>query len=132
MLVVRFWMKTDNTAEETGEVRPTGETIYRSVSGVTRRGYELEMSGEVAAGWQVQGSYVMNSSSLSTSDTVPKYQFKLASSYRLPGALQNLNIGANVNNLFDKTHMSGMRDFGRVQYTWGAPRSVSINMRYQF
>jgi len=167
--IARFWMKTDNTAEETGEVRPTGETIYRSVSGVTRRGYELEMSGEVSAGWQVQGSYVMNSSSLSTSDTVPKYQFKLASSYRLPGALQNLtvgaaarwqskavagkleqpsfwlvdlmaryqvnknlNIGANVNNLFDKTYMSGMRDFGRVQYTWGAPRSVSVNMRYQF
>ncbi len=167
--IARFWMKTDNTAEETGEVRPTGETIYRSVSGVTRRGYELEMSGEVATGWQVQGSYVMNSSSLSTSDTVPKYQFKLASSYRLPGALQNLtvgaaarwqskaaagkleqpsfwlvdlmaryqvnkhlNIGANVNNLFDKTYMSGMRDFGRVQYTWGAPRSVSVNMRYQF
>ncbi|MNJ81813.1 Ferric-pseudobactin receptor precursor [compost metagenome] len=45
---------------------------------------------------------------------------------------KHLNIGANVNNLFDKTYMSGMRDFGRVQYTWGAPRSVSVNMRYQF
>lgn len=27
----------------------------------------------------------------------------------------NLMIGANVNNLFDKVYMSGMRDFGRVQ-----------------
>jgi outer membrane receptor for ferric coprogen and ferric-rhodotorulic acid len=167
--IARFWMKTDNTAEETGEVRPDGEAIYRAVSGVMRRGYELEMSGELAAGWQVQGSYVMNSSSLSTSDTVPKYQFKLASSYRMPGALQNLTvgaaarwqskavagpleqssfwlvdlmaryqvnkqlmIGANVNNLLDKKYMSGMRDFGRVQYTWGAPRNFSVNMRYQF
>lgn len=44
----------------------------------------------------------------------------------------SLRRGADVNNLFDKVYMSGMRDFGRVQYSWGAPRSVSVNMRYQF
>ncbi|WP_255032302.1 TonB-dependent siderophore receptor [Bordetella genomosp. 1] len=167
--IARFWMKTDNTAEETGEMRPTGEAIYRSVSGVVRRGYELEVSGELSPRWQVQGSYVMNSSSLRAADTVPKYQFKLASTYRLPGALEDLtvgaaarwqsksvagpleqssfwlvdlmaryqvnrqlDIGANVNNLFDKKYMSGLRDFGRVQYTWGAPRNVSVNLRYRF
>ncbi|WP_256868599.1 TonB-dependent siderophore receptor [Alcaligenes phenolicus] len=167
--VARFWMKTDNTAESTGEVRPTGETIYRAVNGATRRGYELELSGEVAPGWQLQGSYVQNSSSLQATDIVPKHQFKLASSYRfrenLPGLSvgvaarwqskasarlmdqpsywvfdmmaryqvnKHLSLGANVNNVFDKKYMSGLRDFGRIQYSWGAPRNFTVNMRYQF
>lgn len=167
--VARFWMKTDNTAESTGEVRPTGETIYRAVNGATRRGYELELSGEVAPGWQLQGSYVQNSSSLKATDIVPKHQFKLASSYRfaqsLPGLSvgvatrwqskastrfmeqpsywlfdvmaryqvnKHLSLGANVNNVFDKKYMSGLREAGRSQYSWGAPRNFTVNMRYQF
>ena len=167
--VARFWMKTDNTAESTGEVRPTGETIYRAVNGATRRGYELEVSGEVAPGWQLQGSYVQNSSSLKTTDIVPKHQFKIASSYRFAQALpgvsvgvaarwqskasarlldqpsywlfdvmaryqvnKHLSLGANVNNVFDKKYMAGLRDFGRIQYSWGTPRNFTLNMRYQF
>lgn len=167
--VSRFWMKTNNTAQSTGEVRPTGETIYRAVNGAMRRGYELELSGEVAPGWQLQGSYVQNSSSLKTTDTVPKHQFKLASSYRfaqsLPGLSvgvaarwqskastrlmeqpsywlfdvmaryqvnKHLSLGANVNNVFDKKYMAGLREAGRIHYSWGAPRNFTVNMRYQF
>lgn len=164
-----FVMKTDNTAEETGESRPDGTAIYRAVSGVTRRGYELEVSGELTPGLQIQGSYVQNDSTLNSAGIYPKHQFKLAGSYRLAslvpgltvgaatrwqsktsaGVLQQpsfwvvdlmaryqvsrqLSIGANVNNLFDKAYFAGMRDFGRLMYTWGAPRSVSVNMRYDF
>jgi outer membrane receptor for ferric coprogen and ferric-rhodotorulic acid len=166
--IAHFWMKTDNTAQSTGQNRPDGTTIYESVSGVVRRGYELELSGEVAKGWQMQGSFVTNSSTLKRTDN-PKQQFKLASTYKLPGAMEGLTVGAatrwqskttagklvqssfwlvdlmaryqfnkqlsvsaNVNNLFDKSYFAGMRDFGRVQYTWGAPRSVNVNMRYDF
>ena len=89
-----FWMKTDNTAETVGQTA-NGETISRAVSGATRRGWELELSGEAARGWQVQGGLVMNSSSLSTASTTPKYQFKLGSTYRFDGgALQGLTVGA--------------------------------------
>lgn len=43
-----------------------------------------------------------------------------------------LSVSANVNNLFDKAYFSGMRDFGRIQYTWGAPRSFNLGVRYDF
>ena len=164
-----FWMKTDNVAEATGELTPDGISLYRSVSGVTKRGYELELSGEIARGWQAQGSYVQNSSNLSNTAYLPKNQFKLGSSYQLGGAFSGLTLGAstrwqskisagplvqpsfwvvdlmaryrfnthlslnlNVRNAFDKSYFAGMRDFGRVQYTWGAPRSVNVSMRYDF
>ncbi len=164
-----FWMKTDNVAEATGEVTPDGISLYRSVSGVTKRGYELELSGEIARGWQAQGSYVQNSSNLNNTAYLPKNQFKLGSTYQLGGALSGLTVGAatrwqsrttagpltqpsfwvvdlmaryrfnahlslnlNVRNAFDKRYFAGMRDFGRVQYTWGAPRSVNVGMRYDF
>jgi len=164
-----FWMKTDNVAEETGNEMPDGTAIYRSASGVTKRGYELELSGEIARGWQAQGSYVQNSSSLENTRYLPKNQFKLGSTYQLAGAFSGLTVGAstrwqskitagplvqpsfwvvdlmaryrvnrqlsvslNIRNAFDKSYFSGIRDFGRVQYTWGAPRSVNVSMRYDF
>lgn len=162
-------MKTDNVAELTGEAMPDGTSIYRSVSGVSRRGYELELSGELAHGWQAQGGYVMNSSSLSSASYVPKNQFKLGTTYQFDGALsglttglstrwqsktsakvleqpsfwvidlmaryrvnQHLSLNLNIKNALDKDYFAGIRDAGRIQYTWGAPRSVNVGMRYDF
>jgi outer membrane receptor for ferric coprogen and ferric-rhodotorulic acid len=167
--IAHFWMKTDNVAELTGEAMPDGTSIYRSVSGVSRRGYELELSGELARGWQAQGGYVMNSSTLSSAGYLPKNQFKLGTTYQFSGALggltagvstrwqsktsagvleqpsfwvmdlmaryhvnRHLSVSLNVRNAFDKRYFSGMRDAGRIQYTWGAPRSVNVGMRYDF
>ncbi len=162
-----FWMKTDNVAEETGNEMPDGTAIYRSVSGVTKRGYELELSGELARGWQAQGSYVQNSSNLESTRYLPKNQFKLGTTYALGGSgltlgaatrwqskttagplvqpsfwvvdlmaryrvNRQLSVSLNIRNAFDKSYFSGIRDFGRVQYTWGAPRSANISMRYEF
>ena len=90
-----FWMKTDHTAEETGGQTPGGDAAYRAVSGATRRGYELELSGELARGWQAQGSYVMNSSNLESARNTPKHQFKLGLSHRIAqGRLRGLTLGA--------------------------------------
>ncbi|MNF13470.1 Ferric-pseudobactin receptor precursor [compost metagenome] len=45
---------------------------------------------------------------------------------------RQLSVSLNIRNAFDKSYFSGIRDFGRVQYTWGAPRSVNVSMRYDF
>ena len=164
-----FWMHTSNEAEEAG-LTPTGDTAYRAVSGARQRGYELELSGELARGWQAQGSYVLNSSSLESASTSPRHQFKLGSTYRISSGLFNgltvgaatrwqsgiatgvleqkaywlvdvmtryqvdkqLSVAANVNNLFDKSYFSGVTDFTRLHYTWGAPRSFNVSVRYDF
>lgn len=174
--VAHFWMQTKNTAEESGGLTPAGETAYRAVSGAMRRGWELEMSGELAPGWQIQGGVVQQSSSLSSASQYPKYQFKLGTTYRFDaGALRGLTVGAatrwqsatsisngnatleqssyalldlmaryqvnkqlsfslNVNNALDKHYLAGVNSFNRIGlfYTWGAPRSLNLGMRYDF
>jgi outer membrane receptor for ferric coprogen and ferric-rhodotorulic acid len=89
-------MRTDNTAEEQG-LNDNGDSIYRAVKGAMRHGYELELSGELARGWQAQGSVVMNTSNLESASTTPEHQFKLGSSYRFGGgALQGLTLGGGM------------------------------------
>lgn len=174
--IAHFWMKTENTAEESGALTPGGDAAYRAVSAATRRGWELEMSGELAPGWQAQGSVVQQNSSLTGATAYPKYQLKLGTTYRFGGgALTGLTVGAatrwqdrtsvsnsaatlaqrgyalldlmaryqvdrhlsfslNVNNALDKKYLAGMTNFSAVGlfYTWGAPRSVNVGMRYDF
>ena len=174
--ISHFWMKTRNTAEESGGLTPGGDTAYRAVSSATRRGWELELSGELAHGWQAQGSLVQQNSSLGNASQYPQYQFKLGSTYRFgSGALRGLTVGAstrwqgkteignsaatlaqdsyvlldlmaryqvdkhlsfslNVNNALDRQYLAGMTQFSAIglYYTWGAPRSVNVGMRYDF
>jgi outer membrane receptor for ferric coprogen and ferric-rhodotorulic acid len=155
---------------------PNGDTAYRAVQGARRRGFELELSGELARGWQAQGSYVTINSNLDNASTSPRHQFKLGTTYRFTqGALSGLTVGgaarwqsatstsrgtatlgqdaywvmdlmaryqinrhlsiaAHVNNLFDKHYFSGVTNFNAqgLYYTWGAPRSVNVSMRYDF
>ncbi|THF65411.1 TonB-dependent siderophore receptor [Pseudothauera nasutitermitis] len=93
--ISHFWIRTDNEAEATGGRTPSGDYAYRAIMGASRRGYELELSGELARGWQVQGGYTMNSSNLSNAGSDPKHQFKLGSTYRFAdGHLQGLTVGA--------------------------------------
>ncbi|WP_353234299.1 TonB-dependent siderophore receptor [Diaphorobacter ruginosibacter] len=173
--IAHFWMKTKNTAEESGGLTPGGDTAYRAVSSATRRGWELELSGELARGWQAQGSLVQQDSSLNNASKYPKHQFKLGTAYRFDGDLRGLTVGAstrwqsktsvnnsaatlsqdayalfdlmaryqvdshlsfslNINNAFDKQYLSGLTNFSAsgLFYTWGAPRSVNVGMRYDF
>jgi outer membrane receptor for ferric coprogen and ferric-rhodotorulic acid len=76
----------------------------------------------VAARWQSKASArLMDQPSYWVFDMMARYQVNT-----------HLSLGANVNNVFDKKYMSGLRDFGRIQYSWGAPRNFTVNMRYQF
>lgn len=95
--IAHFWMKTTNTAQETGGFTPGGDMAYRAVNSATRHGWELELSGELARGWQVQGSLVQQNNSLSSASLYPKHQLKLGSTYRFDhGALRGLTVGAST------------------------------------
>lgn len=47
---------------------------------------------------------------------------------------RHLSFSVNVNNALDKKYLAGMTNFSAVGlfYTWGAPRSVNVGMRYDF
>jgi len=98
LALAHFWKRWENTYEATNayvDGFPT-ERAYRNVDGVMERGYEIELSGELAPGWQAQGSYVLNSSELGNSNESPKQQFKLNTTYALSHLVPGLKVGAGT------------------------------------
>ncbi len=45
-----------------------------------------------------------------------------------------LSLSANLNNVLDKKYFAGLTNFNSqgLFYTWGAPRSLSASLRYEF
>ena len=94
-----FQLDQDNFAEASGGLTPSGGIAYRGLMGVRTKGYELEMSGQLAPGWQVQGGYahkVARQQSTKVSTLEPEDQFTLHTSYRLGGALQGWTVGGGA------------------------------------
>lgn len=79
---------------------------YSAEGKVRSQGVELEISGKLAEGWQVQAGYTLtNSKFLEATESqkaagfsprTPKHMFKLYSSYTLPGELNQWTIGAGL------------------------------------
>ncbi len=100
--VALFRLKQDNVAEPdtSGAVLPGGGTPRKAAQGVTTRGIELEVAGEVSPGWQLQAGYTYSRSRDRDGERIGSTQgqqlFKLATSYRLPGQWHRLTIGGNL------------------------------------
>lgn len=78
---------------------------------MTSQGVDLEVSGELARGWQVFGGYTLNYNQDETEDAVysertPRHLLKLWSSYELPKNYSRWKIGGGV------TEMSGQSNSG--------------------
>jgi len=96
-----FRTEQDNLAEATGNL-VEGSTVaaYRAVKGASVQGIELEVAGEVAAGVSLGGSYTtfvaQDAQGHAINTAKPRSLFKLFTSWRLPGALDRLTLGAGV------------------------------------
>ncbi|RKF17615.1 TonB-dependent receptor [Altericroceibacterium spongiae] len=82
-------------------------SCYEAAGLVRSEGVDIELQGELAAGWQIGTGYTYsrteyrkdaNPDRIGTQyDTgVPEHLFKLNSTYRLPGKLDDWRIGANL------------------------------------
>ena len=98
-----FQIKQDNVAENVGFVN--GESQYRAVDGVTSKGVEAEVGGQLGTGWNLQAGYAYThardaqgvrvyGSTLMASQ--PEHALRLNSSYRLPGAWNALTVGGGL------------------------------------
>ncbi len=79
-----------------------GSCCYVNQGEVTSKGIELEASGEILPDWMLLAGYTFNmnrnkSSSTPLSTVTPKHQFKLSTTYRLPGVLSDFKLGGGVN-----------------------------------
>ena len=92
-----FRVEQNNVAEEAGKIR--GESYYVGKDGHSQ-GLEIDLSGEVARGWQVNSGYttmtIKDSNGEQTRTYIPRQSFHLATTYQLP-QFEKLKIGASVN-----------------------------------
>lgn len=102
---------------EPGNVR-----AYRAVPGVTTRGYEAEVTGEVLKNWQLTASYTNAKSrdrlGVRQNTQVPLDQFKLFTTYHLASVGQGLTLGGGV------TYQSEIYGSNRVTPPVGAVYNV--------
>lgn len=92
-----FRNQQDNVAESTGAANPvTGETIYRAVDGVSSKGAELEISGQLTADWNLSAGYTWLKVDGLTYRKDPKQLLRLFTTYSLPGAWNRLTVGGGV------------------------------------
>ncbi|MCV2218854.1 TonB-dependent siderophore receptor [Thauera sp. Sel9] len=176
-----FQLKQDNYAinDPSGATRPGGGVARVAIQGVTTRGAELELFGELLPGWQLGAglTYIQprDADDRRVSTTQPEKTFKLSTMYRLPGEWRHLSIGGsvqwqsetyfmqtvagaprrfeqdghaivglvagmelsrqlkatlNIDNLSDKRYYAGIGNYNTVY--WGTPRSLKLNLRYDF
>lgn len=142
--VAAFRSGKDNLAVADGNnLTPQGEQAYIAADDATARGFDLEVSGQLAEGWQVQASYsrtVLKDSSgerLST-QFQPEHQVKLFTTWT-PARLSQLTVGGGVlwqSKLYGVLSVNPSLDdqapfIDRV-YTQGASAVVNLNANYAF
>ncbi|QLF93708.1 TonB-dependent siderophore receptor [Pseudomonas sp. ABC1] len=98
--VAYFRTQQDNKAVlDVGNVTPTGTDAYKAGTGVETDGIDIEVAGALTPDWNVYGGYTYLHFRRVDSDgrSDPSHLFKLSSTYRLPGELNRLTLGAGVN-----------------------------------
>lgn len=97
-----FRIKQDNLAQTTGEFidGDPNRPAYRAADGATSRGFEAQLSGRLAEGWQASLGYTRfqleDASGKAVNTLFPIRLFKLFTSYRFPGAWSALTVGGGV------------------------------------
>ncbi|MNZ20754.1 Ferric-pseudobactin receptor precursor [compost metagenome] len=88
-----------------------GSCCYLSNGKVVSKGVDIEASGELMPDWTLIGGYTFNlnrnrSADSPLSTVMPKHLFKLYTTYRLPGMLQDFKVGGGV-QVQSATYVSG-------------------------
>lgn len=116
-----------------GTPLPDGSTPYRSVAGARSKGFEVTLAGEMARGLQVMGGYTYfakrdNNGTLLLTN-YPQRLFRLATSYRLPGAWNRLTVGGSL-NYQSGIHYDEAEGLGRVSQ--GGVALLGLMARFEF
>ncbi|NWD88282.1 TonB-dependent siderophore receptor [Pseudomonas sp. K5002] len=122
--------------DDYNNLKPTPQNYaYKGTKAVTK-GYELEVSGELSPGWQIQAGYthkvVRDDQDQKISTFEPEDQVKLYTTYKLKGDLDKLTIGGGVRwqsvgwqDIYNTPH-GGYEEFSQEAY-W----LVDLMTRYQ-
>lgn len=130
-----FQLKQDNYADYVRTDLITGVDVYRALQGVRTKGYELEASGQIARGWQLQTGFtrsVSHQEGKRIGTLNPAKQFNLYTSHKLGGALQGLTLGGGA-RWQDKTWANvGNPVLGTVEHVMPSRWLLDAMARYEF
>ncbi|WP_323658321.1 TonB-dependent siderophore receptor [Pectobacterium versatile] len=115
-----------------------GTSCSQAQGEVRSQGVELDVTGKLAEGWQIQAGYTLTNSkylegsaserAAQFSPRTPKHMFKLYTSYNLPGELNQWTIGAGM-TAQTETQTYPNRVYGLHQ---GGYTLFNANVRYQY
>lgn len=134
-----FHIKQDNSAQYVGVNPATGDEIYTAVDGITSKGMELEMAGQITPSWNLAAGYTFRTSKKPQQPNVilsavntnqPKHLFKLNTSYRLPGAWSQLVVGGSLSWQSETYYQTS--DANQWRATQAAYALVGLMARYEF
>ncbi|AHG64632.1 putative TonB-dependent outer membrane ferripyoverdine receptor [Advenella mimigardefordensis DPN7] len=131
-----FQTDQDNLKQkDTGYFVPgTTEQAYVATNGTRSRGYDLELSGEPLAGWNIMTGLTHWTARDGNGNVVlseqPRTLFKLFMTYRLAGRLQGLTLGGGV-TWQSSYYAMGRGPKGSERVSQGAYALVDLMARYQ-
>lgn len=133
-----FRIQQDKLAQATGSfvTGTTAETAYRASEGATSEGFELDVSGELAPGWNASAGYsqfkAKDASGKDVNSIYPRKLLRLFTTYRLPGAWNALTLGGGV-NWEGATYTNAQNPLGVVQkIDQNSYALVNLMARYDF
>jgi outer membrane receptor for ferric coprogen and ferric-rhodotorulic acid len=137
-----FRIEQDNVAESIGTNPITNEGIYKAISGATTQGVELELVGEVQDGWNISAGYTYARSrdddeqriyGFPMTTTKPEHLVRVFTTYRLPGALENVTVGGGASwqsAFYGNIYSPTVGDYTRIKQ--GGYTLVDLMARYRY
>jgi len=137
--LVVFLIDQENRAQEDPATpcaaAPVTGWCYMAAGKVRSQGVELELSGELAKGWQAMVGYTFNTTRYVRDPNnegkvfdsrTPRHLLRAATAYNLPGAWHRWTLGANV-----QAQSSNFYESGAVRATQGGFAVVNLQAGYQ-
>lgn len=129
-----YQIKQDNLAVSLGDDQfaPDGSQAYRAESGTKTRGFEVELSGELATDWQASASFsrnlVQDAEGNKLNTNVAQNTAKLFTRYTLRSVGNGLTLGGGI-NWQSEIYSDGMGPLG-VRFTQDDYALVDAFVRY--
>lgn len=133
-----FHIVQDGIAQPTGKIRNNdpNQPIYEAAEGATSNGFEVQLAGQLAEGWQAMLGYTQfkleDAEGNPVNTVFPTKLLRFFTSYQLPGAWSNLTIGGGITwqneSYTDATNPAGQKErIAQEPYAL-----VSLMSRYNF
>ncbi|VVO32617.1 TonB-dependent siderophore receptor [Pseudomonas fluorescens] len=135
-----FRIEQDNVAQYV-TTDGTGQDVYEAISGATTKGVELELAGELAQDWNVSAGYTYARTrdkdeqrifGFPLATTKPEHTIRTFTTYRLPGALNQVTVGGGVSWQSAFYGQTFSPTDGSVNLKQGGYTLVDLMTRYEY